>query len=75
MHASIAIVSALVAAAAANTAYTTVEKTVTSCAPGGERDLNLGEVNLSTDDQQSRAAQARTRPLLRKPTPSTALFR
>jgi hypothetical protein len=38
MRTSIAVISALAATVAANTAYTTVEVTITSCGPEGETD-------------------------------------
>ena len=41
MYTSIAVVSALAATVAANTVYTTVDVTITSCGPEGRRHLNL----------------------------------
>ena len=41
MRASIAIISTLAATVAAKTAYTTVDVTITSCAPEGEKHLNM----------------------------------
>jgi hypothetical protein len=46
MHTSIAFISVLAATVAANIAYTTVDATITSCGPEGERHLTVHESEI-----------------------------
>lgn len=74
MRTSIAIISALAATAAANVAYSTVDVTITSCAPEGERYLSgrqKKKLHFGIDDLQLAAAQEGAFLFLNKPRPCT----